>query len=160
VELLSRDQPELKILDAGSGVGKFCFVGSVLSRARFCGVEHRPHFIDLCQALLQQYRLSRVSFLNMDLAALDWTQFQGIYLYNPFQEYKTQYQKIDTSIPLDAVDFNRYVQLTREKLKQMPLGTQVVTYHGFGGQFPSSYVRTTQEFCFRGVLECWKKERK
>lgn len=157
VELLTQNQPGIKIMDAGSGVGKFCMVGAILSRARFFGVEHRPHFVQLCQKLIQHYRIPRVTFLMQDLADLDWTQFQGIYLYNPFQEYKTRYQKIDATMPLEAGDFDRYVNFTREKLKQMPFGTRVVTYHGFGGRFPSSYVRTSQEFCYRGVLECWKK---
>ena len=40
--LVSR--PGEKILDIGSGVGKFCFVGAASTEGHFTGVEQREHF--------------------------------------------------------------------------------------------------------------------
>lgn len=158
VGLLSSDRPDLRILDVGSGAGKFCLAGAMLSEARFFGIEQRPHFVRLCHQLVHHYRIPRVSFLYGNMEDLDWSRFDAAYLYNPFQEFKTPYQRIDSSIEVARPFFERYVQAVETKLAQVPPGFGVVTYHGFGGRMPAGFRLVLGEFCFRGPLEYWIKK--
>lgn len=156
-ELLVAGRPEARVLDVGSGAGKFCLAGSILCSARFTGIEHRPRLHELSRRLVAHYRIPRVRFVLGELCELDWRDFDAVYLYNPFQEYKTPHQRIDSEIELRRGDFDRYVSAVQERLRQMPAGARVVTYHGFGGAMPRGYRRLAGEFCFRGPLECWEK---
>jgi predicted RNA methylase len=146
-----------RVLDVGSGVGKFCLVGALVSKGRFTGIEQRPHFVELANQLVSRYKIPRVNFIHGNFKALDWTAFHSIYLFNPFQENKTPDQRLDNAVPLSRELYSDYVSATTEKLEQMPSGTRVVTYHGFGGNFPSSYERHVSEWCYRGPLELWIK---
>lgn len=159
VELLTENRPSARILDLGSGVGKFCLAGAMLSRARFHGIEQRAHFVDLSRRLITHYQIPRVTFFHGNLYDVDWSRYDGVYLFNPFQENKTPYQRIDSSIELGLNHFDRYVQFTHRELSRMPAGFRVVTYHGFGGRIPDSYRLLVREFCHRGPLECWEKTR-
>ena len=37
-------EPNIRILDVGSGAGKFCFVGALTTNAHFTGVEQRANY--------------------------------------------------------------------------------------------------------------------
>ncbi len=162
VSLLTESRPEACILDAGSGAGKFCLVGSMLApQARFTGVEQRPHFVQLSEDITRHYhlhRLRRLTWTHENLENVDWRRFDGVYLFNPFQEHKTQFQRIDASIPLDEKTYRSYIAMTQAKLASMAKGTRVVTYHGYGGPLPRGYGKIIEEFCYRGPLEYWIKE--
>ncbi|HEX7669861.1 MAG TPA: hypothetical protein VF395_09770, partial [Polyangiaceae bacterium] len=38
-----------RVLDVGSGVGKFCIIGAAATGATFTGVEHRPRFVSVAE---------------------------------------------------------------------------------------------------------------
>lgn len=159
-DLLTEGQPRIKILDIGSGVGKFCLVGALASpRATFHGIEQRPHFVELAQRLSTHYRIARTSYFHADLATWDWRRYHAIYLYNPFQENRLPGLCLDRTVELEKRKYDSYVSITQDRLRQMPSGTRVATYHGFGGAFPENYVRRLAEYCVRGPLEIWEKRR-
>jgi SAM-dependent methyltransferase len=156
VALLTAGRPEARLLDVGSGAGKFCLAGALIAgRARFTGIERRPHLARLSARLASCYRVPRVAFVEGDLEELDWGDFNGIYLYNPFEEHRSPFQRIDDTIEVGRGQFERFVRAVERKLELMPTGTRLVTYHGFGGRVPPSYSRFALELLPRGPLECW-----
>lgn len=158
VQLLSEQDPEARILDVGSGAGKFCLIGVTVTKdARFFGIEQRPHLLMLSHRLAEHYRIPRLTLAEGNLTGHDWTGYTGIYLFNPFQEHRTPYQRIDSTIELTHRQFDRYVQAVRDRLLDLRSGARVVTYHGFGGDIPLGFRRISSEYCFRGPLECWER---
>jgi hypothetical protein len=90
---------------------------------------------------------------------LDWSGYDSVYLFNPFQENKTPEQRLDNTVPLSRDIFRDYVTAAYGKLETLKKGARVVTYHGFGGAFPETFERHLSEWCYRGPLELWKKAR-
>lgn len=148
-----------RVLDVGCGVGKFCLVGALISGGQFFGIEQRKHFCELARTIAERYGIHRVNFLTGNLRDLDWSPFDSIYLFNPFQENKTPRERLDDTVPLSQELYRTYISATINKLALMPRGTRVATYHGFGGAFPASYAREHAEWCHRGPLEFWIKFR-
>lgn len=146
-----------RVLDVGSGVGKFCIVGALISSGRFYGIEQRKHYVDLANSLVDHYKLARTTFFNGNFEEIDWTAYDAVYLFNPFQENKTPEQRLDDSVPLSRDLYREYVTAAFEKLESLRKGARVVTYHGFGGAFPESYERKISEWCYRGPIELWIK---
>jgi len=46
--LLVRDA-STRVLDIGSGAGKFCIVGAAVTGASFTGIEHRGHLVEVAR---------------------------------------------------------------------------------------------------------------
>jgi SAM-dependent methyltransferase len=157
VELLTESRQKTKILDVGSGCGKFCLIAASVSHATLFGLEQRTHYVELSRKLAQHYRISNLTFIQANMKDVDWSWFNSIYLFNPFLENRLPNQKIDDSIELERQKYFEYVKTVESKLRGMPKGSRVVTYFGFGGCFPASYSQTVREFCGRGPLECWVK---
>lgn len=129
VELLVRGRPRGRYLDIGSGVGKFCLVGALASEANFHGVEQdsRLHHVALAtaRALAMQ---ERCTFELANALEVDWQGFDGLYLFNPFET--------------EWGGRSRVLSMARrcaERLRDLPGGTRVVTYNGFGGVMPPAF---------------------
>lgn len=134
------------VLDVGSGVGKFCIVGALTTPAFFFGVEWQKDLVEEAQNLGNRLNLRRVRFAALDAAALDWSEFDAIYFFNPFWDN------------LGKADFHCLIEMTRTKLTQAKLGTRVVTFQGFGGDFPPGYERQLREPWEGDFLELWVKK--
>ena len=144
VNLLTAHRPEgevTRILDVGSNVGKFCLVGALISQAYFVGVERRRKLVDIARTVSRRLRVSRVRYQWCDMETVDWSEFNGIYLFNPFHENLDLEIKIDSEVELSKAHFERYVKTAQTKLASCKPGTRVVTYYGFGGEFPPGYER-------------------
>jgi len=146
-----------KVLDVGSGVGKFCLAGALISSGRFFGIEQRQHYVELANSLASRYKIPRTTFTHGNFKNVDWAQFDAVYLFNPFQENKTPEQRLDDTVPLSRELFREYVAAVHGKLETLLKGARVVTYHGFGGTFPVTFEREVSEWCYRGPLELWIK---
>lgn len=150
VELLELDAAS-RVLDVGSGAGKFCLVGASHSEATFVGVERRRPLVEVAESVGRFLRLANATFLHGDAFGLDWSEYDALYFYNPFGEHALgEDERMD--------DFDRAVLLTQERLAHMPAGARVALYHGFGGGMPASWVPAVREWCGTGILEVWKKE--
>jgi SAM-dependent methyltransferase len=158
VELLVA-KPRALVLDVGSGPGKFCIVGALASDAGFIGVEQRPHLAGVATALATSIGAARARFVAGDVFAVDWREFDAIYLYNPFHEHVgDEAGIIDRTISIGPRHHTEAVLRTRAKLAAARVGTRVVTYFGFGGKMPSTYRRVHKERCGSDWLELWIKE--
>lgn len=155
-ELLVRDE-QTRILDIGSGSGKFCIVGSLFSRAQFIGVEQRPHLVQVAKSAAQILGADRASFILGNMADLDWDFFDAFYLFNPFYENQLKDIRIDETVSHSQQKFSRYVEIVRTKLRHLRTGTKVATYHGFGGDFPLGFALIHKEPIGSSYLKIWMK---
>ena len=153
-KLLAAQRGE-RVLDIGCGVGKLCIIGSIVSEAVFVGIEQRAHLVDEAKRAAQLLA-SPAQFIHADAFAVDWAEFHALYLYNPFDELRFDPDlRIDGTIEFDESLFHHLVRETRTRLAQLPDGTRVVTFHGFGGPMPDSYQLHSREPAAGGSLELW-----
>jgi SAM-dependent methyltransferase len=149
-------QSGTRVLDVGSGAGKFCLVAaSTAPTATFVGVEIRPHLVDISQQLAARHGLRNVRFIHADAFALDWSVFDAFYFYNPFAEQHHTTFVMDRSIDLAPANFDRYVAEVQRRLRVARVGTRVVTFHGLGGAMPPGWMRTLSYSVCSGSVELW-----
>lgn len=147
-----------RILDVGSGVGKFCLVGAQITEASFVGVERRGHLVDIARGAAARLEISRVTFVHANIDTFSFEGFDGIYLYNPFYEQIGEYlDPIGPDLERSAVVFRHYVHSTVEKLRGLASPVVVVTYHGFGGIMPPEFTLVADEPAGNDRLEVWSK---
>ncbi len=119
-----------RVLDVGAGVGKLCVVGALSSMGMWCGVEKQAPLVGAARRLARTLNVAEnTMFVHGDAFAIDWRDFDAIYLYNPFEN------------PLFVVtgDHGRSeVARVQDRLSSLPERVRVVTFHGFGGVMPSS----------------------
>ena len=145
-------QPGESVLDVGSGVGKLCLVGALTTGATWVGVESEPHMIRAAEAAVRRLQLGqRVRFVHADATAIDWTAYAAIYMFNPFAE-----GLLHARTNAGAHDrFALNIERTRERLASTPIGTRLVTYHGFGGQVPAGFELAHDEPARQDRLCLW-----
>lgn len=147
--------PESRVLDVGSGPGKFCLVGALATLGHFTGVEHRPRLVNFSRSFAHRHGIPRVDFICANACDLDWSRYNAFYFYNPFYENLDPDRKIDENVELSPALYDRYIRMTQERLAQASPGTRVVTFHGLGGDMPDGYERVLQEFQDIGFLDLW-----
>lgn len=119
-----------RVLDVGSGVGKFCLAGAHFQpRAQFFGIEQRKHLVDHAETARSFLGLPNSCFIHGNLTELDFKQFDHFYFFNSFYENLNDTIKIDDSIPCTPRLYNYYSRTLYKKLDEMPAGTRVATYH-------------------------------
>ena len=148
--------PASKVLDIGSGAGKFCFVGMATTQGQFFGIEQRPDLVVLSRSIIQQYNLDRVHISNANVVDTNFKDFDAFYLFNPFHENLEKHSSIDKSLPLSRPIYSRYKKYVFGQLQDMPAGTRVVTYSVNGSQIPPSYKAVRKEQ--GGLLKYYEKQ--
>ena len=148
---------ETRVLDVGSGPGKFCLIGALATVGHFTGVEQRPYMAEFAANLVRKYDIPRVRFLQANAMDLNWRLYSAFYFYNPFYENLDPDKKIDEFVELSLSLHDQYIRIARERLGEAPSGTRVVSFHGMGGDMPDGYRRVLQEFCDIGNLDLWIK---
>lgn len=145
-----------KILDIGSGVGKFCLAGAYYAPGvQFYGIEQRAGLIRHAIRAQRTLDIQNVSFIHGNFTQLDLREFDHFYFYNSFFENVDNSDRIDDEIECSEALFEYYVAYLFRALQQMPTGTKIVTYHTFHGEIPLGYeiVESHQN----GQLNFWKK---
>jgi SAM-dependent methyltransferase len=151
-------RPGLRVLDVGAGVGKLCLIGALSTAGVFYGIEQRYHFVKTAREAARRLGLPTARFLHGNMMALEWTGFEGFYLYNPFAENLTAaMDPIDTTVDRSPALYHSYVRFVRERLHHARRGTRVVCYHGFGGDLPPDYRLAVEEESGTERLELWIK---
>ena len=132
--------PDVKILDIGSGSGKFCLTAAHHHPLTlFYGIEQRANLVELSTDLAVKLQLANVSFICNNITNIDFGKFDHFYFYNSFYENITGTQKIDSSIKYSEELYNYYNRYLHKQLDKKPPGTRLVTYHSFGIETPSGY---------------------
>jgi len=148
---------ETRVLDVGSGPGKFCAIGAVSTRGHFTGVEQRLHLCRIAWGMLDHYKIPRVKILHANVTEVEFNCFDAFYLFNPFQENLEPALKIDNLVPVRLELYDRYINYVRRELTNVRLGTRVVTFWGDCDEIPPSY--ECVETAFGGELRLWIKRR-
>jgi SAM-dependent methyltransferase len=124
-----------RVLDVGAGVGKLCTIGALSEIGTWCGVEHHESLVEVAGRIARKLGVAgRTSFVHSDAFAIDWCEFDAIYLYNPFEH--------SLAVPGsggDCVDGRIQAARVRERLMTLRSGTRVVTLHGFGAAMPPGF---------------------
>lgn len=151
--LVSR--PGDKILDIGSGAGKFCLVGAAHTKGQFTGVEQRLQLVKLSRRISHSYNIHNAEFIHANITAINFRDFDACYFYNSFYENIDLANKIDNTINLDVHLYDLYSMYIVNQLASMRTGTRLVTYYGSSNIVPGSY--KLQDSLRDGLLQCWLK---
>jgi Protein-L-isoaspartate(D-aspartate) O-methyltransferase (PCMT) len=135
-----------RVLDVGSGVGKFCVVGAASTDATFVAIEHRGHLVVAAREAARRIGVSSAHFVHGTLDGMDASEFDTFYFFNPFEENLwTAEVQLDQTVALSERRFEADVKCAQQMLAQARVGTRVVTYYGLGAAMPTSYVLSYQE---------------
>jgi precorrin-6B methylase 2 len=157
VHLLTR-AGATRILDVGSGAGKFCIVGALSTEAEFVGVERRGYLVDIAKQTALRFGAHRATFVHASADSFSFEGFNGVYLYNPFYEQISTFLiQIDGGIERSPLVYRHFVRSTKDKLAAMAPPVAVVTYNGFGGPMPPEYGLRGDEPAGTDLLELWVK---
>ncbi len=150
------------VVDIGSGAGKFCVAGALLTDARFIGLEHRGTLVESARSLAKTFGVSRrVTFVHGALGAVATPHAEAYYLYNPFGDYWFDSSRHDSD---PAVAFNHArreddIAAVNRLIRLSPVGTTVLTYNSFGGRMPECCDLLHLEWALPGPLRLWRKQR-
>jgi ubiquinone/menaquinone biosynthesis C-methylase UbiE len=149
------DKRGVKILDIGSGAGKFCMIGSACTTGHFTGVELRSSLSLTAQSIAQQYNLTNVVFINSNITSISFKEYEAFYFYNSFYENVKFIEKMDDEIEIKRELYDEYSLYVKNQLEEMPIGTKLATYYSFLKEIPDSY--KIQHTAFGDKLKMWKK---
>lgn len=144
-----------RILDIGSGVGKFCMIGSVKAKGNFTGVEYRKSLSNMADKIARRYQLDNVEFIHSNINRIDFKDFDAFYFFNSFYENMQNESKINDEVRLSPDSYHAYSNYVKDQLDTMPIGTRVVTYFSYMKEMPESYKILKVDF--EGKLKMWKK---
>jgi len=129
-----------KILDIGSGIGKFVLAGAYYApQAHFYGVEQRNNLVDLARQAQRRLDIENATFIKGSFTQLNLLDFDHFYFFNPFFENLDGAEHIDESIAYSPALFEYYNHYLYTELQKMPIGTKIVTYHSILEEIPSEY---------------------
>ena len=145
-----------RILDIGSGAGKFCLAAAhYRPRAFYCGVEQRKNLIDHAETALEMLGLENVSFIHGNFTQLDFRKYDHFYFYNSFYENLVGTDKIDENIDYSPELYNYYNRYLYKNLDQKPAGTRLATFHSLQDEIPPDYHVVGSEI--NNLLKFWIK---
>jgi SAM-dependent methyltransferase len=150
-----------RLLDVGSGPGKFCVVAGARAPAiEFVGLEHRARLVDVAQKLASRLETNNVTFALGDATSFPWDDFDAFYVFNSFTENVfSRLERFDQTVELSHVRRVTEVMRVKRRLDAAPEGTVLQTYYGLGGPIPRSYDLLSADAVGTGWLRTWRKAR-
>lgn len=149
------ETPNTKVLDIGSGVGKFCMIGAACTEGVFTGVEQRENLYDLAVSLAQQHDLPNAHFIHGNILSINFKDYDAFYFFNAFFENILVDDSIDDKVELDKDLFFLYSLYLKRQLSKLPIGTKLATYFACSEEIPPCYkVVLTQ---LEGRFKLWEK---
>lgn len=149
------ERPGTRVLDIGSGVGKFCLIGAAYTKGHFTGVEQRIELVDLSKRLSESYRVHKAKFIHANITSIRFSDYDAFYFYNSFYENIDTKNRIDDTVELDIKLYHLYSQHITEQLAGLPLGARLVTFCSPLNIIPRSF--KLQDSAKGGLLKFWEK---
>jgi SAM-dependent methyltransferase len=148
-----------RVLDVGSGPGKFCLAAAAAAPSLvLTGVEQRSNLVHVAEHAARRLQLSNVQFVVGDVTSARWDEFDGYYFFNPFGENLFDGMDwFDDEVELSERRFREETRRVEEALWASRVGTVMITNHGFGGRIPRAFELTAEERRGSGHLRVWKK---
>ena len=147
-----------RLLDVGSGVGKFCCIASLMLGRRVWGLERRGELVFESRRLAQRLG-AEVVVIEGALTQVDPRRFDAFYFFNPFGEYLLPPEERYDASPTSAEEYVSNARLVEQWLRAAPAGTTVLTFNGLGGRIPLSFSVHRTRCIDRNVLRLWRKDR-
>jgi SAM-dependent methyltransferase len=145
-----------RVLDIGSGVGKFCLAAAYYTpNAFYFGVEQRKSLIRHAEAAKSKLHIENVSFINGNFTQLDLRKYDHFYFYNAFYENLVGTDKIDDSIAYSGELYNYYNRYLFRQLQQKPKGTRLCTLCSLENEIPPDFQDIGSEM--NELLKFWVK---
>lgn len=130
-----------RILDIGSGVGKFCLGAAYYKpQAFYTGVEQREKLVEFAENARSMVEFQNVVFIHGNFTQLDFKQYDHFYFYNSFYENLTSTHKIDDNIQYSRELYHYYAHYLLKKLEQKPAGTRLATFHSLEDEIPKDFL--------------------
>ncbi|MDP9080448.1 MAG: class I SAM-dependent methyltransferase [Bacteroidota bacterium] len=149
--------PNTRVLDIGSGVGKFCLTaGFFHPETMFFGIEQREELYTFAEIAREEIDLPNVNFIHGNLTELDFSSFDHFYFYNAFYENIEPDRRIDYKIRTSFELYDQYSRLVYQMLEEKPSETRLVTFHAAEHQVPPGYQLVGNSYS--RVLKMWIKE--
>jgi SAM-dependent methyltransferase len=149
------DRPGTRVLDIGSGAGKFCMIGATNTKGHFTGVEQRAELVELSTQLSVSHRIHNVKFIHANIMTIKFTDYDAFYFYNSFYENIDMLNSIDNTVRLDIQLYRQYSMYVVEQLAALSIGTRLVTFCSPSSIIPQSY--KIQDSTNSGLLKFWEK---
>ncbi len=147
---------KVRILDIGSGVGKFCLAAAYYQpNAFYTGIEQRKNLIGHAEAAKEILQLKNASFINGNFTQTDFSHYDHFYFYNAFYENLAELNRIDDSIDYSGELYNYYNRYLYRQLAQKPSGTRLAAFHSLEDEMPPDYHVVGMEM--DGLLKFWVK---
>ncbi len=153
---LIRPTESTRLLDIGSGPGKFCSIAALLAPGSYTGIERSPELHQVAVETRRRLGAERATLLLGDALDLDWGNYDVLYFFNPFQEFLARSLVDAMGLSVAPVeDWARCARATHMRLHQLAPGTRVVLLNGYGMDLPVGY---EQIAVGRGTaLAVWQK---
>ena len=149
-------ESNVKILDIGSGVGKFCLAAAHYKpKAFYYGIEQRKRLSNHAEDAKEMLGVENVSFINGNFTQIDFRSYDHFYFYNSFYENVAGTDKIDNSIDYSLELFNYYNRYLYKQLEQKPPGTRLASFHSLEDEMPQGYHIVGSEM--NDLLKFWIK---
>lgn len=148
-------KPGSRVLDIGSGAGKFCMVGAASTKSHFTGVEQRWNLVELSRNLSSSYGITNVQYFHANITSVDFRGFNAFYFFNSFFENVDLANRIDDRIQLDPQLYHTYSMHIVEQLAGLPMGVRLATYHTPFSVVPQSFKLVDD--LYNGCLHLWEK---
>lgn len=140
-------EDNVRILDVGSGIGKFCLVAGYYNpNVSVYGIEQRKGLVNHADSAKEILNLNNVFFIHGNFTQVDFRNYDHFYFYNSFYENLDDSNKIDESIEYSTELYNYYNQYLCMQLEQKPAGTRVATFHCLKNEVLQSYTLVDTEF--------------
>lgn len=134
------NEPGKKILDIGSGVGKFCLVGArFYPESTFVGIEQREELYRYAMEAKEVTQARNAHFIHGNFTQTDLSAYNGFYFYNSFFENLVDQDQIDDKVEQSASLYNYYSRYLFKKLESSASGTRLVTFHSLEDEVPPCY---------------------
>lgn len=133
-------QTNARILDIGSGVGKFCLTAAHYDHKNFYyGVEQRKSLINYAEKAKEALDLKNVCFINGNFTQIDFNNYDHFYFFNSFYENLSGTDKIDDTIAYSRDLYNYYSSFFFRQMELKPTGTKLATFHSLEDEGPNGY---------------------
>jgi hypothetical protein len=101
--------------------------------------------------------VKNVNYITSNITSVDFNQYDGFYMFNPFRENIDQSALIDHTVETGPHLFDVYSSYVYKCLESCKIGTRVATYWNSVTDIPSEY--TVVGSGFNGLLNLFEKIR-
>ena len=148
-------QEGTRVLDIGSGAGKFCMVGASCSTGVFTGVEQHEHLHLISKKMSKFYQIKDVHFIHQNINTINFSDYDAFYFFNSFYENLDTSDSLISNMEINRDLYHEYSAYVYNQLQHMPIGTRLVSYFSYNLEIPNNYL--LQSSSHEGKLKMWVK---